>query len=168
MRRIMGWCAVVAVAGLVALGAAAVADDKAEKLSQDKLPKAVADAIKARFPGGKITGAEKETEDGKVVYDIELTSGGLKYEMDIHADGTIIEVEKEIKDVPTAITKAVEGKYPKAKIVEVMEVNKVEGKKETPIHYEVTIEVDGKKSEVIVSLDGKTVKTEAEEKKEKK
>ena len=88
--------------------------------------------------------------------------------MDIHADGTIIEVEKEIKDVPTAITKAVEGKYPKAKIVEVMEVNKVEGKKETPIHYEVTIEVDGKKSEVIVSLDGKTVKTEAEEKKEKK
>jgi chaperone required for assembly of F1-ATPase len=49
-----------------------------------------------------------------------------------------------------------------------MEVNKVEGKKETPIHYEVTIEVDGKKSEVIVSLDGKTVKTEAEEKKEKK
>ena len=167
MRRIMGWCAVVAVAGLVAFGAAAIAEDKAEKLSPDKLPKAIADAIKARFPDGKVTSAEKETEEGKVVYDIELTSGGLKYEMDIHEDGTVIEVEKEIKDVPAAITKAVEGKYPKAKIADVMEVNKVDGKKETPIHYEVTIEADGKKSEVIVSLDGKSVKTEAEEKKEK-
>ena len=33
--------------------------------SPDKLPKAVADAIKARFPDGKVTSAEKETEDGK-------------------------------------------------------------------------------------------------------
>jgi uncharacterized membrane protein YkoI len=167
MCRTMGWCAVVAVAGLIALGAAAVADDKAEKLSPDKLPKAVADAIKARFPDGKVTSAEKETEDGKVVYDIELTVGGVKYEADIHEDGTIVEVEKEIKDVPAVVAKAIEGKHPKAKVVEVMERSTVKDKKETPADYEVTIEDGGKKSEVIVSLDGKSVKTEAEEKKEK-
>jgi Putative beta-lactamase-inhibitor-like, PepSY-like len=166
MRSLTTWCAAIVVAGLIAFGIS-VADDKAEKIAPDKLPKAVADAIKARFPEGKITSAEKENEDGKVVYDIELTSGGLKYEMDIHEDGTIAEIEKEIKEVPAAITKAIEGKYPKAKIVEVMEVNKLKDKKETPEHYEVTIENEGKKSEVIVSLDGKSVKTEAEEKKEK-
>src|SRR5262245_42698425 len=168
MRQIMGWCAVVAVAGVVAFGAGAIADEKAEKLSPDKLPRAVAEAVKARFPDGKITSAEKETEDGKVVYDIELTSGGLKYEMDIHEDGTVIEIEKEIKEVPAVVAKAIEGKYPKAKIVEVMERSKIKDKKETPTDYEVTIEVEGKKSEVIVSLDGKSVKSEAEEKKEKK
>jgi hypothetical protein len=62
----------------------------------------------------------------------------------------------------------VTAKYPGCKVEEVMEVNKVKGKQETPDHYEVTIvTADKKKMEVIVSLDGKSVKTEAEEKKEK-
>lgn len=167
MRGLTLWCAAVAVIGLVALGVS-VADDKAEKLSPDKLPKAVADAIKARFPDGKVTSAEKENEDGKTVFDIELTSGGTKYEMDMLEDGTIVEIEKEIKEVPAVVTKAIEGKYPKAKIVEVMERSKVKDKKETPTDYEVTIEDGGKKHEVIVSLDGKSVKSEKEEKEEKK
>jgi uncharacterized membrane protein YkoI len=147
------------------------AEDKAEKISPDKLPKKVADAIKARFPKCEITSAEKEVEDGAVVYDIELKHNGRKYEMDIKEDGTVIEIEKEVfaKDVPEKITKAIEDKYPKAKVNEVMEVNKVKGKEETPIHYEVEIETaDGKKLEVIVSLDGKSVKTEGEAKKEEK
>jgi hypothetical protein len=167
MRGLTLWCAAVAVIGLVALGVS-VADDKAEKLSPDKLPKAIADAIKARFPDGKVTSAEKENEDGKTVFDIELTSGGTKYEMDMLEDGTIVEIEKEIKEVPAVVTKAIEGKYPKAKIVEVMERSKVKDKKETPTDYEVTIEDGGKKHEVIVSLDGKSVKSEKEEKEEKK
>jgi uncharacterized membrane protein YkoI len=153
----------VAVAGIVLFSADARCDDKAkaEKVSPDKLPKAVADAIKARFPKGEITSAEKELEDGKVVYDIELKSEGKKYEMDIKEDGTVIEIEKEValKDVPEAVKKAVAEKHAKSTIKEVMEVNKVEGKKETPIHYEITIETEDKKSmEIVVSLDGKSVK----------
>ena len=88
--------------------------------------------------------------------------------MDLHEDGTIIEIEKEIKEVPAAVAKAIAGKYPKAKVVEVMERSKIKDKKETPTDYEVTIEDGGKKHEVIVSLDGKSVKTEAEEKAKKK
>ena len=115
---------------------------KAEKIPFDKCPKAVQDAVKGRFPGAEVTSVEKETEDGKVVYDVELKHKGRKYEMDILENGTIIEIEKEIpmKDVPEAISKAVKRKYPTATIKEVMEVNKVMGKEEKPIHYEVTIE----------------------------
>src|SRR5262249_18864229 len=126
--------------------------------------------IKARFPQAKITSVEKETENGKVVYDIELTEKGRKYEMDIKEDGTVLEIEKKVaaKDVPPAVTKALRDKYPNATVKDVMEVNKVEGRRETPIHYEVTLEsADGKKFEVIVSLDGKSIKTEAKEKPEK-
>ncbi len=168
MRRIVNWSAVGAAA-LLTLAAVARADDKAEKLSLDKAPKAVRDAILGRFPGADVTSIEKETEDGKVVYDVELKHQGRKYEMDLHEDGTIFEIEKEVasKDVPPGVNHAVRKMYPNAKITEVMEVNKVSGKKETPIHYEVTIESGGKKQELIVSLDGKSVKTEAEEKKEK-
>ena len=83
--------------------------------------------------------------------------------MDIKENGTIFEIEKEIalKDVPAAVTRAIQNKFPNVTIKEVMEVNKVEGKQETPIHYEATIETADKKSqEVIVSLDGKSVKKE--------
>lgn len=52
-------------------------------------------------------------------------------------------------------------KYPKAKIKEIMEVNKVKGKAEIPDHYEVTVTTAGNKAkEVLVTLDGKSIKTE--------
>jgi uncharacterized membrane protein YkoI len=165
MRKFMGRVGVSAVAGLVVL-AAARAEDR--KIEPDKLPAKVLEAIKGRFPGAEITSAEKETEDGAVVYDIELKHKGRKYEMDIKEDGTVIEIEKQVdaKDVPAAVTKALEAKYPKATIEEVMEVNKVKGKEETPIHYEVTlVTADKKKMEVTVSLDGKSVKGEKGEEK---
>ncbi len=167
MRGIMSLMCLIAVAVLVT---SVLAADKPEKIAPDKLPQKVKDAIKARFPKGEITSAEKEIEDGNVVFDIELKSEGKKYEMDIKEDGTIIEIEKEVatKDLPEAVTKALEAKYPKSTIKEAMEVNKVEGTKETPIHYEINIETaEKKKLEVIVSLDGKSVKTEEEEKKDK-
>jgi uncharacterized membrane protein YkoI len=153
------------LAALILLATVARADDKPEKIAPDKLPKAIMDAIMARFPKAEITSAEKEKEGDKVVYDIELKHEGRKYEMDIQEDGTVLEIEKEIalKDVPKAITEAIEAKYPKSTVKEVMEVNKVKGKEETPIHYEVTLKTaEGKEMEVIVSLDGKSVKTEGE------
>jgi uncharacterized membrane protein YkoI len=143
----------------------------AEKIAPDKLPKAVMDAIKGRFPDADITSAEKETEDGKIVFDIALKSKGKKYEMDIEENGTIVEIEKEVasKDLPEGVTKAIEAKYPKAKIKEIMEVNKVKDKKETPDHYEVIIETaDKKEQEIEVSLDGKTIKEEGAAKEPKK
>src|SRR5262249_1379676 len=142
-----------------------------EKVPIDKVPKKVMAAVKARFPGAKITTAGKGTTDGKVVWDIELTLKGRKYEMDIQDDGTVLEVEKEVKgdEVPEGGTKALKAKYPKAKVKVIMEVNKVKDKKEVPDHYEVTLETEGKKEiEVIVSLDGKSVKASGDEKEKPK
>jgi hypothetical protein len=170
MRKFLSGLGVMAAAGLILLAAVARADEKkAEKVPVDKLPKAVKDAVLARFPEAEFTSIEKEKEGDKVVYDIELKHKGRKYEMDIEENGTVLEIEKEVpsKDVPEAVKKAVEAKYPKSTVEEVMEVNKVKGKEETPIHYEVTLTTaEKKKLEVIVSLDGKSVKTEDEAKKE--
>jgi uncharacterized membrane protein YkoI len=169
MRRIIGWSTASAVAGLVLLAAVAGADEKEKKISLDKAPKAVQDAIKARFPKAEVASIEKETEDGKVIYDIELKHEGRKYEMDIQENGTVVEIEKEIaaKDLPEAVTKGIEGKYPKATLKEVMEIYTVKGKEEKLAAYEVTLgTADNKTVEVKVSLDGKTIKAEGEEKKE--
>src|SRR5262245_1921694 len=123
MREFMGRLGAGAVVGLVLLASVARADDKgkadkakSEKVDVDKIPRKVLAAVKARFPGAKITSVEKETAGGKVVYDIELTHKGRKYEMDIQADGTVIEVEKEVdaRDLPKAVSQALKAKYPKA------------------------------------------------------
>jgi hypothetical protein len=180
MRTNRNWLAVIVLAAFVSLGACTAthaADEKdkdagggaAKKIQKGDIPEKIMASINGRFPGADVTSAEKETEDGKVVYDIELKHEGRKYEMDIHDDGTVIEIEKEIKDVPAAVTKAVRAKYAGATIREVMEVNKVDGKKETPDHYEVVLSTDGgKEKEVIVALDGSSIKEEPEEKKDEK
>jgi uncharacterized membrane protein YkoI len=129
------------------------------KVKPEELPKAVSEALKARFPALEITSAVKETENGNVVYDIELTQKGRKFESDIKEDGTILEVEKEVaqKDYPKALPSSVEAKYPKGKITVVMEVNLVKDKKEIPDHLEVTVQTaDKQEKELLFKLDGKT------------
>jgi hypothetical protein len=42
----------------------------------DKIPKAVMEALKAKFPKAKIEKWTKEKEDGKEIYDIEFTVNG--------------------------------------------------------------------------------------------
>jgi len=154
---------VSAVAGLVLLAVVAQAAEKDKKIPLEKVPKAVQDALKARFPGAEVTSIEKEIEGGAVVYDIELKHKDTKYEMDIKEDGTVLVIEKEIaaKDLPDAVSKALKTKYPRATIKEVMEVYTVKGKEEKLDEYEVTITTADKKSvELKVSLDGKNLKEE--------
>jgi hypothetical protein len=161
MRR-CSLLATIVIGGLMALAANSRA---AEKIPLDKVPEKIMAALKARFPDIELKSVEKETEDGAVIFDVELKEKGRKYEADIKEDGTIFEIEKEVaaKDFPADCAAAVKAKYPKAKIEEIMEVNKVDGKKETPDHYEVVLN-DGKKSfETVVSLDGKSVKEEKPE-----
>src|SRR5262249_8922638 len=125
MRSLIGRAGVAAVAGGGVL--AAVAGAGRGEGAPGQGPAKGPSAGEARFPGAELTSVEKETEEGKVVYDIELKHHGRKYEMDIHEDGTVIEIEKVVaaKDVPQAVTKGVLAKYPGARITEVMEVNKV-------------------------------------------
>jgi uncharacterized membrane protein YkoI len=155
MRKQM-FVVAVAAGSWVAMAIGGRAAD--EKVPLDKVPAKISAAINGRFPGAELKSVEKENEDGKVMFDIELTQKGRKYEMDIKEDGTIIEIEKGVaeKDFPAACAAAVKKNYPTATIKDIMEVNKVEGTKETPIHYEVTIEQDKKEHEIIVSLDGKS------------
>lgn len=136
------------------------------KISPRELPTAVHQALEARFPQATITGAEKETDaKGALIFDVELTYKGQKFETDIKDSGAMLEVEKEIASEhwPKALKSTIDSKYPHATIKEVMEVNKVTGKEEVPDHLEATIETgDKKSSEVILSLDGKTIREHEE------
>ncbi|HXE55915.1 MAG TPA: hypothetical protein VN541_23015 [Tepidisphaeraceae bacterium] len=163
MRNVRVWLGSGILAGsLLIAGCAATHENKEKKLSPGDIPQAVTNSLNARLPGAKLTSAEKENENGAVVYDLEMTQNGLHYEMDVKEDGTIAEIEKEVKHPPQAVVDAVKQKYPDAKIKIVMEVNKVEGTKETPQNYEATISTGGKNKEVVVALDGSSVKEETD------
>src|SRR5262249_54936323 len=98
-----------------------------ELVPQDKIPKAVMDALLAKFP--KCT---KAKEGNDIVYDIEFKQEGRKCEADIRENGTYINYEKaiEAKDLPKPVRDAIERRYPKATLKEVMEETEVKGKEE--------------------------------------
>src|SRR5262245_10627035 len=132
---------------------------QAEAVPLDKIPKALMDALLSKFPKAKIDKCTKAKEGDAVVYDIEFKQqSGRKGEADIKEDGTYINYEKEIdaKDLPKAVSNAIEKKYPKSTLKEVMEETEVKGKDEKLSAYEVIlVTADKTEVEVRVSPDGK-------------
>jgi Putative beta-lactamase-inhibitor-like, PepSY-like len=166
IARRLWWVAAAVLAGLVLVAPAVRAQDKPKDL--DKIPKAVMDALKAKFPKAEIHKWTKETEAGVVVYDIEFKQEGRKCEADIKEDGTFVNIEREIaaKDLPKVVAEAVEKKYPKSTLKEVMEITVPKGNEEKLDGYEVVIETADKKSvELTVAPDGKIVEDSGEAKK---
>lgn len=72
---------------------------KEEKVKLADCPEAVQKTIKAQANGGTIVEIEKETKkDGTVVYEAEIKKDGKEIEVEVAADGTLIEVEEEDDD----------------------------------------------------------------------
>jgi len=143
---------------VVAMGLVLVAGLLAqEKLDPSKLPPKVSETLKARFPGAMVTQVTKETENNEVVYDIEMTIGGKKHEMDCKEDGTLIDLQNEVpaSELPAGAVDAIKKKYPGSTIKEVGEILVAKDNKETKDHFEVMIESAEKKEvELTIKLDG--------------
>ncbi len=93
-----------------------------------------------------------------MVYEVSLKKDGKKIDATVTEAGAITQIEQELafKDLPKAVAKTFEEKYPKAKYEVVESVTKVADGKETLEYYEaVLIDGDKKKWEVEVLPDGK-------------
>jgi uncharacterized membrane protein YkoI len=144
------------------------ADDE-DNVPLDKVPKAVLDAVKARFPDAELKEASKETENGKTTYELGIVNKKDKIDVELTPEGDLVDIEKEIdvKDLPQAVSKALEEKYPKAEYGEVEEVTTVEKKTEKLAFYEIQLKTtDKKRYEVQVDPDGKILNEEKKEKKD--
>jgi hypothetical protein len=160
----------LAFASLLA-GSAGWAQEKKKDLELDKIPKKVMDTLKARFPEANIHKWTKEKEGDQEVYDIEFKQDKKKFEADIRDDGLLLdwEVEFPAEDLPKAVTNAVEARYPKSKMKEIMKITKVEGQKETLHGFEIIVTTaDNREIEVTVAPDGKVLEDGGAKKEEKK
>lgn len=157
MIRAATWLPGVALIGLLVVAVGARADE--EKIDLDKVPKPVMDAVKAKFPGAKLTGASKEKEGDKTIYEVAFTYKGSKYEVECEPNGKFVAIDREIeaKDLPKPVATALEGKYPKATYKIIEEVTK----DDKIAYYEVELVTADKKGvEVQVDPSGKIVKEE--------
>ncbi|UCC97878.1 MAG: PepSY domain-containing protein [Phycisphaerales bacterium] len=71
-------------------------DEKEIPLAQ--VPDAVVTAAKGAVDGITLKEAEIEDEDGQTVYILEGVANGQEYEIEVSAEGKVLEVEQETED----------------------------------------------------------------------
>ncbi|MGH8642994.1 MAG: PepSY-like domain-containing protein [Gammaproteobacteria bacterium] len=146
---------------LLFLVAGAYADE--EKLALDKVPKPVLEAVNARFKDAVMTGAAKERDDGKLVYEVSLDLKGQAIDVMLSPEGEIVSFEKAItvEDLPAAVVQALGDKYPKATYEKVEEVIEVKNREEKLAYYEAHLTiVENDKREVKLTPEGTIVDEE--------
>jgi hypothetical protein len=160
-NRSTGWMVIVGILGLFGLVSGASAQET--EIPLDLVPKAVMDSARAKFPEAKIKEAVKETEDGKTVFELEMTHGNRKMDVTFREDGTLILTETQVSEneVPAVVRQAVKDKYPGAKIGVIESVKKgPDAKKEADYDEFHLTTVDKKTAEMEVDRRGKVLKIE--------
>lgn len=114
-----------------------------------KVPQAVLDAFKAKYPTATDVEWEKEGENE---YEAEFEIGKSEYEASFTATGQWLETEQEVgvEDLPAAVYTAFNTAYPNAKKVEIEKI-------ETPnqvIKYKFEFKERRKKKEVVYDSKG--------------
>lgn len=157
------------IGGSIALWAAVSNDDDDVTVPISEVPAKVLDAANSRVPGGEITAVEMDVEDGVTIYDVIKVVDGVRYEIEVTADGVVNEVEKgdedkdadkdddgdkdekiPLSDVPDIVLKAAKEAVPDGQITAVEK--ETEGGESI---YEVDIVV---KYEVQVKPNGEVIK----------
>jgi hypothetical protein len=72
------------------LSSAVLADDD---IPVNELPPEIVRSIEARFPGARIEEAERDTRDGRPLFEVEIVVNGDDKELTITPDGTIVDID---------------------------------------------------------------------------
>lgn len=134
-----------------------------EDIGVDKVPKPVMETVKTRFKDADVTGAAKEEEEGKVVYEVTIKHKGQKIDVTLTPEGELLMIEKTItaKELPKAVSGTLAEKYGKATYKIVEEIFEVKKKEEKLAYYEVLlVKADKSALEVQVTAEGKVVNEE--------
>jgi len=73
-------------------------EQKVTKFKLDQLPPAVRATIEKESAGGKVEEIEKETENGKTFYDVEIEKNGHESSVHVSEDGKVLARHAEDED----------------------------------------------------------------------
>ena len=154
---------------IIYLGASALlllaAAAHAGELTLDKVPAPIRDAAQARFTDAKVVEAAKDkSEEGKDIYEIGMEDKDHnRIDLTLTPEGSITLIEMQIarKDLPEAVAKTLEKKYPKARYRLVEKILEVVENAEKLKQYEVVLVTPKKQIwGVEVAVDGKVLTEE--------
>ncbi len=160
MRCFIARLAAATALALLVLATPAVAG---ERVPLHKVPTPVLDTVRARFKDARIAATEKEREGGKLVYQVTIRHAGQTIDVTLTPEGVMLLIEKEItaKDLPEAVLRALEDRYPRATYKTVEQVVEVEATQERLAYYAVLLVTAQRKTlEALVSADGKVLRVE--------
>jgi len=149
----------LAVAVLLCAGAGVTAAQTARakkpaaSIDLAKYPAPVRATIEAETKNATLKGVSKETEKGKVQYEVETLVNGKSRDLLLDPAGKVIEVEEEIAldAAPAPVQEAIRKQGTATKVESVR-------RGDTTTYEAVVQRKNGKKSEVAVNAQGKPVK----------
>jgi hypothetical protein len=139
--------------GSLILAISAFAQEK--EIKRSELPPAVEKTVVEQSKGATIRGFSKEKENGQIAYEAEMLVNGHSRDLLIDANGTLLEIEEQVdlQDLPADVKAGLQAKAGKGKITKVESITK----KDKLVAYEAKVVRDGKKSEIQVGPDGKSL-----------
>jgi uncharacterized membrane protein YkoI len=176
MKKLMGLMAIVVSASLVA---------RAEKVSEAQLPPAVQRTLQQQKGTDTVKDIEKETRNGRVVYEVEFSRTGLNPKLQIADDGSVLRDARgrandsrepgaidrtvnaprgpvsarmqtmKIEDVPAAVRSTIEKQAAGRKVAD---IDKETWKNKTV--YEVEFDQTGRNEQIHIAEDGTIVKAD--------
>ena len=145
----------------VALSLVVGCESQPKTASVANTPDPVKTALTKAAGGNEIEKIEKETENGKTVYEAEFDVGDVDHSVTVDETGKVIEEEAEVKvaDLPPAVSAAALKAQPRAQVEEASLV-----KKDGQSYYEVDAKVGDDKHELSIAADGKLIADKVEAK----
>jgi len=136
----------------IALGTCSVALAQEKKLKREQLPPAVEKTVARESQGATINGFATEIENGKRLYEVELTVDGRSKDISMDRNGNILEVEAEVAmdSLPATVQDGLR------KAAGAGTIGKIESltKRGKLVAYEAHVKTGTKRSEIQVGPNG--------------
>ncbi len=149
MKRRIRFSIVVVV---LALATCSIAVAQEKKLKREQLPPAVEKTVARESQGATINGFATEIENGKRLYEVQLTVDGHSKDISMDKNGNILEVEAEVAmdSLPTAVQEGLR------KAAGAGTIGKIESltKNDKLVAYEAHVKTGTKRSEIQVGPNG--------------
>jgi hypothetical protein len=128
-----------------------VAQEK--RIQKTDLPSAVQKTADEQSKGATVKGYNKEVENGKVEYEVQLLVNGHSKDVSMDEQGNVLEVEEEVSlpSLPADIREGLQRKAGKGTIRKVESLTK----HGSLVAYEAQVITAGKRTEIQVGPDGK-------------
>ena len=140
------------VSVVIALAICSVVVAQEKKITRAQLPAAVEKTVARESQGATINGFATEIENGKRLYEVELTVDGHSKDISMDKNGNIVEIEEEVAmdSLPAAVQEGLR------KAAGAGTIGKIESltKRGKLVAYEAHVKTGTKRSEIQVGPNG--------------